>query len=59
MKKTTETEKKSRRPYNRPKIEQVQLIAEEAVLTTCKTTGGVTGPTTTCTGKGDCSIIGS
>ena len=58
MKRTTETEK-SRRPYNRPRIEQVRLIAEEAVLGSCKTTGGVTGPITTCTGKGNCSIIGS
>ncbi len=58
MKKTTETEK-SRRPYKRPKIEQVRLIAEEAVLGNCKTTGGFTGPKTTCTGQGTCSSVGS
>jgi len=29
-------EKKTRRPYRKPKLERVQLVAEEAVLTACK-----------------------
>ncbi len=34
---------KKRLNYKKPKIEQVQLNVEEAVLTTCKT-GGLFGP---------------
>lgn len=37
--------KPSRRPYRRPEWEQVQLIAEEAVLLGCKLAGaGTPGP---------------
>jgi hypothetical protein len=43
--------KRTRRPYNKPEWEQVQLIAEEAVLTNCKTVGGANGPTGGATGS--------
>lgn len=33
----------NRRPYSKPEIEQVQLIPEEAVLTSCKTSTGGPG----------------
>ena len=33
-----------RRPYEPPQLEQVQLVAEEAVLQGCKTPGGGPGP---------------
>jgi hypothetical protein len=29
-------EQKARRPYHKPQLEQVQLVAEEAVLAACK-----------------------
>ena len=32
-----EKEEKARRPYHKPQLEQVQLMAEEAVLAGCKT----------------------
>ena len=35
MEKELETEA-TRRPYHKPQLEQVQLVAEEAVLTGCK-----------------------
>ena len=42
------TEKKgqaaSRRPYRKPQLEQVQLVAEEAVLVGCKTKRQIGGP---------------
>lgn len=31
--------KMTRRPYNKPKLEAVRLVAEEAVLQYCKTSG--------------------
>ena len=39
--------KTTRQPYRKPQLEQVQLVAEEAVLTNCKTAaaGGPTSPT--------------
>ena len=38
----TPSEKKSRRPYHKPQLEQVQLAIPEAVLSHCKSpvTGG-------------------
>lgn len=35
--------RKPRRPYRKPHMEQVQLVAEEAVLQGCKSPG-MTGP---------------
>lgn len=35
--------KASKKPYRKPSLEKVQLMAEESVLLTCKT-GGSTGP---------------
>ena len=34
---------RARRPYHKPQLEQVQLVAEEAVLQGCKR-GNVSGP---------------
>jgi len=34
-----------RRQYGKPKIEEVKLVAEEAVLTGCKVTSTTPGPT--------------
>lgn len=34
---------KARRPYGKPQLEQVQLVAEEAVLAGCKR-GNASGP---------------
>lgn len=39
MTKKTEV-KKTRQPYHKPQLEQVELVAEEAVLTACKIQGG-------------------
>ena len=39
---------RGRRPYRKPQLEQVQLVAEEAVLAQCKVKGG-SGP-----GGGNC-----
>ena len=43
---STEEEKiqTARQPYHKPQLEEVKLIAEEAVLGNCKTTG-TAGPT--------------
>ena len=30
------TQERARKPYKKPKIESVRLVAEEAVLSTCK-----------------------
>jgi hypothetical protein len=38
-----EKTEKTRRPYHKPQLEQVQLIAEEAVLQGCKTRTGIGG----------------
>ena len=40
MTKNPETKKTMRKPYNKPRLEQVKLIAEEAVLVNCKTHPG-------------------
>ena len=55
-----------RKPYHKPQMEQVQLIAEEAVLTGCKLQGGGSaGPqNVNCkgvseVGGGDCLTQGS
>lgn len=40
-----------RRGYQKPAVEQVRLIAQEAVLAECKNTGQ-TGPT-----GGDCAVM--
>jgi hypothetical protein len=47
--------KQSRRPYYRPEWEQVQLIAEEAVLTGCK---AASAPGAYGTGVGSCQNTG-
>lgn len=39
MTKKTET-KRARRSYRKPQLEQVRLVAEEAVLTNCKAVSG-------------------
>ena len=48
---------KMRRPYQKPQIEQVELIAEEATLTACKIHGANPGghaPSMNCsTGAGE------
>ena len=40
---TKKKTKPTRRPYCKPQLEQVRLVAEEAVLAGCKT-GGSSGP---------------
>jgi hypothetical protein len=35
--------KTDRRPYRKPQLENVRLVAEEAVLTGCKFTGSAAG----------------
>jgi hypothetical protein len=57
------TEKKgrvaSRRPYRKPQLEQVKLVAEEAVLVGCKTkkaTGPDAGPCNATGGRGKCVL---
>ena len=57
------TEKKEqeapRRPYRKPQLEQVQLVAEEAVLVGCKTkraTGPDAGPCNASGGPGKCVL---
>ena len=35
---------RARRPYRKPQLEQVQLLAEEAVLAGCKTNVGGSSP---------------
>ena len=35
---------RARRPYDKPQLEQVQLMAEEAVLAGCKTNAGGRSP---------------
>jgi hypothetical protein len=47
MAKELETEATTRRPYHKPHLEQVQLVAEEAVLRGCKTRQGTGGPSST------------
>jgi hypothetical protein len=53
----------SRRHYTKPRIEEVKLVAEEAVLQACKTPGqGAGGPTrSNCKLPGNvpCSALGS
>jgi hypothetical protein len=44
--------KTNKRPYQKPQLEQVRLVAEEAVLTGCKFPGAVPGghaPAADCT----------
>jgi hypothetical protein len=48
-----------RRPYRKPQLEQVQLVAEEAVLVGCKTkraTGPDAGPCNATGGPGKCIL---
>ena len=42
------TSSQIRKPYQKPKIERVHLVAEEAVLAGCKNQQAVTGPTPGC-----------
>ena len=46
-----ETKKK----YHKPQLREVKLIAEEAVLTYCRTTGGITGANRTCASNTRCT----
>jgi hypothetical protein len=39
---------KARRPYHKPQLEQVQLMAEEAVLKACKLRDAGDGPNVPC-----------
>jgi hypothetical protein len=39
--------KRMRQPYRKPQLEQVQLMAEEAVLAGCKTNAGGSSPNKT------------
>ena len=51
------TQGKGRKPYKKPKIERVHLVAEEAVLATCKTDliGAAIGSGAGCIGfTGEC-----
>jgi len=43
MKKNEKTGKTNRKTYRKPKLEQVQLVSEEAVLEGCKTNTSVSG----------------
>ena len=57
--------KTTRRPYRKPQLEKVRLVAEEAVLTNCKTNSTTVGPGSWqvyCANPGGhniCSILGS
>jgi hypothetical protein len=53
--------KMERKPYRKPEIEEVQLVAEEAVLAGCKTLTGIGGPNSTgvCHPWGTCKEQGS
>jgi hypothetical protein len=55
-----ENVKKGKRPYSKPKIQQVQLKPDEAVLGGCKTST-VAGPARiTCDfGVGNCRALGT
>lgn len=58
------TDTKTRRPYNKPQIEQVELKAEEATLTACKFRIALPGghaPAAGCTNPAgiECVDIGS
>lgn len=58
MTKKTET-KTTRRPYCKPQLEQVHLVAEEAVLTNCKA-NQLNGPLgNNCRQKGRCYAQGT
>lgn len=60
MTKKTET-KPARRSYRKPQLEQVQLVAEEAVLTNCKAvqTGAPGKSNGKCVGGVLCQTLGS
>ena len=36
-------EKKKRKPYKKPEIFRIKLLPQDAVLTNCKTSTGITG----------------
>ena len=42
----------ARRPYRKPQLEQVQLVAEEAVLMGCKNSTGTAQNKTPCNAPG-------
>lgn len=44
MKEQDLSQKITRRPYQKPEIERVRLVAEEAVLNICKLGSGEVGP---------------
>ena len=51
-----------RKPYHKPQLEQIKLVAEEAVLSGCKDPGGHGPGGGSCNltgGPGNCSTIGS
>ena len=43
---------KVRRSYQKPRIKEVKLVPQEAVLATCKVNSGDAGPTSTCRNTG-------
>ena len=47
-----------KKTYQKPRIKQVGLLPEEAVLETCKVNSGDAGPATTC-GPGQCKNPGA
>lgn len=59
MKAQSDSERKRKRPYQKPELTQVSLRPEEAVLAVCKTASisGVGRPT--CTSPPKCSQGGS
>ena len=50
--------KKTRRPYRKPRVEQVELRPEEAVLGECKNTESA-GPFNPCFAEEQCELWGS
>jgi len=56
-----ETNKKKH--YEKPQLQEVKLVPEEAVLTNCKTANGLAGGTRTCRTSRGCSgatsLVGS
>ena len=58
--KSKEKSEEQRKPYLKPEVRKITLIAEEAILGFCKASGG-TGPAASSCGYGviPCTTIGS
>ena len=52
---TERTMASSKKAYSKPILSKIRLVAEEAVLATCKTGGGGIGARNTCRAAGDLS----